>query len=140
MKGERNPDQYNKTTKELVNFVGRMYAKFTSEFTNSVATLELTDPVRPANPDPGDQIAFEEWKLDIKDYRDKLKECANFRAGLYNTVLGQCTDGLHVKLKSHQDFQAADQDGIELLAIIKELTYTFEECRKLSDALLDVKE
>ncbi len=64
----------------------------------------------------------------------------HIRAGLYNTVFGQCTEGLQAKLKSHPEFRAADQNGIELLALIKELTYTFEERSKLSDALCDVKE
>jgi hypothetical protein len=137
---ERNPDQYIKTTKEITNFVGRTYTKFKTEFTNAVSSLELDDPVQPEAPDPGDQIAFEIWKLDIKDYRVKVQEYANFRSGLFNTVMGQCTEALQDKLKSHQDFNIAEQDGIELLALIKELTYTFEEQRKLSDALLDVKE
>jgi hypothetical protein len=55
-------------------------------------------------------------------------------------VFGQCTKALQDKLKSHPDFPAAYQDGIALLTIIKTLTYTFEERRKLSDALCDLKE
>ncbi len=138
--GERNPEQYIKTTKEVINHVGRTYPKYKTEFMTAIVNLELDDPEQPPNPDPTDQIAFELWKLDIKDHRAKVEEYANFRAGLYNTVFGQCTEGLQAKLKSHQDFRAADQDGIELLALIKELTYTFEERSKLSDALCDVKE
>ena len=138
--GERNPDQYIRTTKEIVNYVGRTYTKFTHEFTNAVMTLELDDPVTPPNPDPTNQLQFELWKLDIKEHRTKIQEYSKFRAGLYNVVIGQCTESLQDKLKSHQDFLAAYQDGIELLLLIKELTYTFEERRKLSDALCDVKE
>lgn len=138
--GERNPDQYIKTTKEIINFVGRTYSKYKTEFITAVTNLELDDPEPPPNPDPNNQILFEIWKLDIKEYREKAKEYSNFRSGLYNTVFGQCTEALQDKLKSHQDFHAADQDGIELLSLIKELTYTFEERSKLSDALCDVKE
>jgi hypothetical protein len=138
--GERNPDQYIKTTKEIVNYVGRTYTKFTSEFITAVMELELDDPEAPDNPDPRDQVGFELWKLDIKEHRLKLQEYANFRAGLFNVVFGQCTESLQDKLKSHENYNAANQDGIELLALIKEITYTLEEQRILSDALCDVKE
>ena len=78
--------------------------------------------------------------MDIKEYCEKLKVFANFRAGLYSLVLGQCTDALQEHLKSHHDFQNASQDGIALLVIIRSLIHTFEENCKVSDAIMDVKE
>ena len=100
----------------------------------------LDDPEAPPDPDSTNQLQFEIWKLDIKEHFTKLQEYSNFRAGLYNRVFGQCTESLQDKLKSHQGFLAAYQDGIELLILIKELIFTFEEQRKLSDALCDIKE
>jgi hypothetical protein len=76
----------------------------------------------------------------VREYRVKEQEYSNFQAGLYNVVLGQCTEALQDKLKSHTDFPSAYQDGIALLKIIKTLTYTFEERRNLADALCDIKE
>jgi hypothetical protein len=137
---ERNLDQFIKTTKEVTIYVGRTYTKYTSEFIMAVNNLELDDPEEPAVPNAGDQIGFEIWKLDICKHRMKMQEFSNFRAGLYNVVFGQCTEALQDKLKSHEDYDAANQDGILLLAIIKELTYTFEQQRKLADALCEVKE
>ena len=102
--------------------------------------LELTDPNPPAAPDATDPLAVEIWKLEIKEHRDKIMQYANFRAGLYNVVLGQSTEALEDRLKSHPDFPGVANDGIGLLLIIKRLTYTFEERRKLADALSDVKE
>ena len=55
-------------------------------------------------------------------------------------MFGQCTEALQDKLKSHSDFPTVYQDGIGLLKIIKTLTYTFEERRKLADALCEIKE
>lgn len=63
----------------------------------------------------------------------------NFRAGLYSLVLGQCSEAMEDRLRSHEDFPGAIQNGIALLAIIKTLLHTFEERRKLSDALAEVK-
>ena len=134
------PDQFIKTTKEIKNYVGRTYQKYTADFIQAVEDLTLVDPVAPANPDPNNTLAVELWKLEIKEHRDRVHHYDDFRAGLYNVVLGQCTDALEDRLKSHPDFPAAANNGIALLVIIKRLTYTFEERRKLADALNDVKE
>ena len=68
---EQNPDQYITTMKEITNYVGRTYTKYTAEFTQAVRDLELDAPAPPENPDPGDVLAFEVWKLDIKEHRIK---------------------------------------------------------------------
>ena len=116
------------------------YKNYTTELKEGLENLTLADPTEPDNPAEGNQVAFELWKMDLKEYREKLKVFANFRAGLYGLGLGQCTDALQEHLKSHHDYQAASQDGIALLVIIRSLIHTFEENRKLSDAILDVKE
>ena len=70
---------------------------------------------------------------------NKVQEYTNFRSGLYNLVMGQCTKALKEHLKSHEDFVGANQNGITLLILIHSLLHTFEECRKLADGLSDVK-
>lgn len=64
--GERNPDQFIKTTKEIISYVVRTYTKYTGEFTQAVRDLTLTEPTAPPNPDPADLIAFEMWKLEVR--------------------------------------------------------------------------
>ena len=54
--------------------------------------------------------------------------------------MGQCTTTLEDQIKSHVDYAAASQDGVQLLQIIKQLTFSFKDHKKLSDALCDVKE
>jgi hypothetical protein len=128
--GEQNPEQYLKTTKEIVNFVGRTYDRHKPKFIKAVEELKLDDPEAPSTPSVTDAIALELWKLDIRQYRATLEDYVNFRGGLYNTVLGQCTDALEERLRSHSDFPAAEQDGIKLLRIIKSVLYAFEEKRQ----------
>ena len=123
-----------------MNYVGRTYTKYTTEFTQAVRDLTLDDPTPPEDPDPANLIAFEMWKLEVKEHKVKEQEYSNFWAGLYNVVLGQCTEALQDKLKSHTNFPEAYQDGIALLTIIKTIMYTFEECHKLADTLCDIKE
>ena len=101
--------------------------------------MDLADPDEPPAPDPANQVAFERWKYVYKEYMNKLQEYTNFRSGLYNLVMGQCTEALKERLKSHEDFMDANQNGIALLTHIRSLLHTFEECCKLADALSDVK-
>ena len=102
-------------------------------------SLDLVDPDEPLAPDPGNQVAFEQWKYVYKEYMNKMQEYTNFRSGLYNLVMGQCTEALKECLKSHEDFIGANQNGIALLVLIRSLLHTFEECCKLADGLSDAK-
>ena len=138
--GECMPEEYICTMKELLAHVGLTYKEYTTKLKEGLENLALVDPTAPNNPPEGNQVAFKIWKMDIKEYHEKLKVFANFRAGLYSLVLRQCTDALQEQLKSHHNFQNANQDGIALLVIIQSLIHTFEEDRKLSDAIMDVKE
>ena len=137
--GERTPERYIRTTREISKYVGVAYPKYTANFTAAVDTLELTDPEEPAAPDPAILVAFERWKYVYKEYMMKIQEFTNFRSGLYNLVMGQCTEALKERLKSHEDFIGANQNGIALLILIRSLLHTFEERRKLADGLSDVK-
>ena len=111
----------------LLAHVSLTFKEYTTDLKEGLENLALVDPTAPDNPPEGNQVAFEIWKMDIKGYREKLKVFANFRAGLYSLVLGQCTDALQEQLKSHHDFQNANQDSIALLVIIWSLIHTFEE-------------
>ena len=92
--GERMPDQFIKTTKEIKNYVGRTYTKYTADLVQAVEDLVIQDPVAPADPDLANQLAVEVWKMELKEHREKVQHYTNFRAGLYNIVLGQCTEAL----------------------------------------------
>ena len=82
---------------------------------------------------------LEDWRLDLKDYRSQVFEYANFKTGLYTIVLGQCTDTMKDKLKSHPEFTAARQNGIALLKLIKTILYSFEEASHEEDELMLMK-
>ena len=137
--GERSPERYIRTTREISTYVGVAYPKYTADLTAAVDTLELTDPEEPAAPDPANLVAFERWKYVYKEYMMKMQEYTNFRSGLYNLVMGQCTEALKECLKSHEDFIGSNQNGIAQLILIRSLLHTFEERRKLADGLSDVK-
>ena len=137
---EFNQDQFVKTTKEIKNYVGRTYREHTGEFTKAVDDLEIEDPEEPEAPeDPEDRAAFETWKWDTKDYREKVKAVADFKAGLYNIVIGQCTEGLEQRINSHQDIAEASGDGIALLLIVRAITHAFEDRSKSIHQIVKLK-
>lgn len=137
--GDRNADQFIKTTKEIGIYVGTNQKNYVSIFVDAVENLELVDPIAPNDPDPTNVIELEKWKLAHKEYKEQSKAYSDFRASLYSVVFGQCTDALMDRLKSHIDFPAAKQDGIKLLKIIKSLIYTQDDNRKLVDVVTDLK-
>ena len=140
LSSQRNSEQCVKTTKEVMNWVGREHSENTGEFCEAVQTLDLADPTPPADPPAGDNIAFERWKIELKKHADREEAHVNFLARLYTVVLGQCTEALEDRLRSHTGWLHAQQNGIRLLQMIKTITYTFEDRRYLPDAVLDVKE
>jgi hypothetical protein len=71
---EQSPDQYIKTTKEIINYLGPTYTKYTAEFTQAVRDLQLMVPTPPTDTDPTNMIAFEMWKVEVKEYRVKEQE------------------------------------------------------------------
>ncbi len=103
------PDQFIKMTKEIKNYVGWTYTKYTTDLVQVVEDLTIDNPMAPADPDPVNQLAVEVWKMELKEHREKVQHYTNFRAGLYNVVL----------LKSHEDFPGAHNNGVALLQIIK---------------------
>ena len=58
---------------EIINFVWTIYLKYTFGFTEGLVTL-LDDPVAPVLPNPANEVVFELWKLDVKEYHNKLQE------------------------------------------------------------------
>jgi hypothetical protein len=73
----------------------------------------------PVDPDPANQLAVEVWKMELKEHHEKVQHYTNFWASLYNVVLGQCTEVLEERLKSHEDFPGAHNNSVDLLQIIK---------------------
>ena len=130
---ESKADQFVTTTKALANHVGTIYRKNTAAFRTAVTDLVLTPPTRPADIEAGaTHMEAKIWEIAYKRYSEDTIAYGDFQANLFSLVLGQCTEGLQDKLKSHTDYETTEaaQDGVELLKIVKELTYSFETNQK----------
>ena len=72
---------------EIKVFVGSTFIKYMSDFTEGIKESELDGLAEPGAPNPGDQVAFEVWKVDYREYQVKTQEYANFRSSLYSLVM-----------------------------------------------------
>ena len=77
--------------------------------------------------------------MDTREYHVKAVEYTMFRAGLYNSIMSQCTDALQDKLKTHPDYAVMSKDGIPLLKIIKFILHSFEQACHQEDNLVTIK-
>lgn len=62
-----------------------------------------------------------------KEYPKRVTTYANFRAGLYQIVWGQCTATLRTKPETFQEFDQAFQDGLALFGLLRKVVHTFEK-------------
>ena len=140
LQAHKSPDQYIHTTHEITNYIWRIHKKHTTIFVKAIEALELDMPLEPDDPDKTSAVTMERWKVKFKKYNEGTDAYNDFLAYLYNLVMGQCTVRLEEHIKSHADYESASQNGIAFLRIIKQLTHSFEDRRKLADALCEVKE
>ena len=52
-----------------------------TDFTNALEDLELNDPDEPTPPDSRNHIKLECWKVQYRQYNEKVQEYANFQSG-----------------------------------------------------------
>ena len=125
--------KFVQTTRELKIFVGRKFTSYTTELVQAIDELKLDDPKEPEEPgDAATPMEIKKWERADKKYEMRKEAYDNFRAGLYSTVYGQCTEALKAKLEARRDFDNAKQDGLALLRLIRSVTHTFEQRSNLS--------
>ena len=127
---DNNGDQYLQTTKELQMLIGRKAKKFTAELVQSITSLELEMPEEPDTPDEATAgvVTIALWKQALLDHKERIQVYDDFKAYVYNVVLGQSSDALHDRLKSHEQVPAAMQDGLALLRPHREDCDALQSC------------
>ena len=71
--GNRRPDQFIKTTKEVAIYVAQKYTEYTRDFVEAVQNQDITMPTSPPHVDPADPFAMEQWKMDLREFTKKEK-------------------------------------------------------------------
>ena len=124
--------RYLRNVEWLVGYVGTNFDRHNMEFQQAIETLELKDPEEATRPkDDSDPIEVEEWKMRYKARQDQVRDYKNFRAALFSLILGQCTPLMKDKLQAKPEFLKLKEkrDGVELLKLIKQVTFTFDSGR-----------
>ena len=124
--------RYLKNVEHLVGYIGSNFTSYNSEFQQSVEDLQLNEPeeVKPPK-DSTDTIAMEEWKMKYKMRAEQEREYRTFRAAMFSLILGQCTQLMKDKLQAKPTYDdiKKKRDGIALLALIKQTTFTYDSGR-----------
>jgi Reverse transcriptase (RNA-dependent DNA polymerase) len=140
-KSSGDSDLFLRVKKEISIFVGATYLKYTGELTAAVDNLILDMPALPVAPGANaTAIEVEIWKSDHKEYRERTRVYDDFKAGLCSIVLGQCTEALTSNIRSNNAFAAAQQDGIAMLMIIRDIMNNVEGHRNIADAICEMEE
>lgn len=87
----------------------------------------INDPAEGAS-----AIEIERWKLAFKKQAEQLEIYQNFMAGLFNLLMGQCTELLKDKIMACAEYDEINraQNGILLLGLIEQITLTYDNNRR----------
>jgi hypothetical protein len=127
--------------KDIATYVGRTM-NFGGDMRIAIETLEV--PVFPIPDDPpanANMAVIELWKDSVKQLGKRLSYLDENTKTLYAIVSGQCTDILQQKLESIEGFTNVWEQGqgLELLKMIKNITYSFQSQKYPGQSLFDAK-
>ena len=144
----RQTDMFVKTTKELAEYVGRKFKTYPSDAKKSIDDLKKITIAVPVAPVPTgdattvtDAFILKRYKKQIDAYFDKVAALSENVKRIYSVVWGQCTDALRARLEGTKGYKEVydDQDGIELLLMIKGIVYNFQSQKYLPQAIHEAK-
>jgi hypothetical protein len=137
----RQADQYMKTTKEIAEFIGRTY-KFGMDTRLSIENMQLTTIPRPDNPpEDADRTDIRIWEKSVDDYVKRKTKLSENNKTAYSLIWGQCSDVMRQRVESTPEFTTIAQNGeaIELLKIIKDISYNYQIQKYAPQALYEAK-
>jgi hypothetical protein len=144
----KQADTFVNTLKRISEYIGAHY-KHGGDIRSSIlqgTTITLTIPTVPVFADPIAPTVAEQTlqlifkgKIDAYIKRETMLQDNIQKA--YSLILGQCTDLLQSKLKQQAQWAAisSSQDAIELIGLIKTITFKFEDQKFLPLALYQSK-
>jgi len=144
----KQADKYQRTVKRISKYAGSEFkhgGDICSSIVNEakITVLLLTTPTvtDPLMPTAQEQLQLMLFKGKVDAF---IKRCAILDDNVqkaYSLILGQCTNLLQSKLKQQRQWlrTSLDQDAISLLAMIKAITFKFEDQKFLPLALHQAK-
>jgi hypothetical protein len=115
----RQADGYTKTTKEVAEYIGRVYS---GDAWTTIELLTLPVFVYPSDPITGaSETDKRKWQKRVESTVVKEDKFEEDLKKVYSLIWGQCTDALRAKLEARggYDRMRTEYDTIELLKSIK---------------------
>jgi hypothetical protein len=114
-----NIDMFTKGHEALERWAGTVPKKYTAAYAQAVHDLAMIVPAALADPVNETFVVQENWKAASRERMVRAQADEDFLANLYNEVFGQCTQTLKDKLRSLPGFAATNQNGIDLLVLLR---------------------
>lgn len=140
-RGSNQADQFAKTKLEIINYVGINF-KNGADTQQAIESGSVPNILIPSDPASGATLTEKRiWEKQVDQYVKRMDQLGTNITALYSLVWGQCTDAMQAKVKAANGFAsaAADRDGLELLKLLKDISFNFESQKKLHHAIHDTK-
>jgi hypothetical protein len=137
----RQANLYSKTTKDIAEYIGRTY-RYGMDTRLAIENLQYIACEVPEDPDDNaTKTQIRIWEKKIDDYVKKETITKENLKTAYSLIWGQCSDPMRQRLESTDNFQliASQGDAIELLKMIKNITYNYQSQKYTPQAIHDAK-
>ena len=100
----KQADQFNKTTKEIAEYVGRTYT-YGGDARLAIENLEIVEPPEPEDPPEGaTETKRRIWEKHVDEYVKRTTHMTENIKSIFSLVWGQCTDIMRQKVEALSDF------------------------------------
>ena len=121
-------DMYAKTTKEIAEYAG-WTCKHGANICKAIESLKRPMMVPLADP-AADALATDQriWEKKEDTYVKRENIYEQNIENMSSVIVGQCTDAMHAKLESQDQFEQVsdDSDAIKLLRMIRDIAFNFQ--------------
>jgi len=100
----KQADQFNKTTKEISEYVGRTYT-YGGDTQLAIENLGIVEPPEPDDPPEGATATKRHiWEKCVDEYVKRTTHMTENIKSIFSLVWGQCTDIMRQKIEALSDF------------------------------------
>ena len=127
------------TTREIAEYIARTYEN-AGEFRIALVKGKLEDIKPPSSLDADSGMAaIEMYKLDLKEYREKLRHREKNLGRIFPLILGQCSRTIRDRVEASSKWNGINRasDVMELLTLIRQSLYQRSTTRHPTHNLVD---
>ena len=118
----KQADEYTRTTKAIGDYAGRIYGHDMKMLVMAGRDNAPTEPEYPDSPSEKDKAV---WSKRYDHFLREETKYNDYKAKIFNIILGQCDKAMRNRVEASQDFQQheMDNDVVELLRTIKDIAF-----------------